>query len=39
MEKLFEKLFSTQADGETPLVPRSKAIPAFNQLYLVLLQK
>ena len=39
MEKLFEKLFKTQGDGETPLVPRAQAMAAFNQLYHVLLAK
>ena len=39
MEKLFDKLFATKSDGETPVVARSQALPAFNQLYHVLYSK
>ena len=39
MEKLFQKLFATKADGETPIVPRTQALPAFIQLYHIMLNK
>ena len=39
MEKIFEKLFSVTADGETPTVARAQSIPAFKQLYPLLLAK